>query len=62
MFTIGSAAIPIESASPEELAAFFGRAGLVVERTFAKPVAACGLFGSRCDEYVLRRDSIPRRG
>ena len=53
---------PYESASPEELAAFFGRAGLVVQRAFAKPVTACGLFGSHCDEYVLRRDSIPRRG
>jgi 2-polyprenyl-6-hydroxyphenyl methylase/3-demethylubiquinone-9 3-methyltransferase len=46
---------PYESASPEELAAFFDRTGLVVERAFAKPVAAQGLFGSHCDEYVLRR-------
>jgi SAM-dependent methyltransferase len=53
---------PYESASPEELAAFFGRAGLAVERAFAKPVAAGGLFGSHCDEYVLRRDVVARSG
>jgi len=46
---------PYESASPDELAAFFNRTGLTVERAFTKPVAAQGLFGSHCDEYVLRR-------
>ena len=53
---------PYESVSPEELAAFFNRTGLVVERAFAKPVTAHGLFGSHCDEYVLRRAVIPGRG
>jgi hypothetical protein len=46
---------PYEAASPDELAAFFKRTGLMVERAFTKPVAAQGLFGSHCDEYVLRR-------
>jgi 2-polyprenyl-6-hydroxyphenyl methylase/3-demethylubiquinone-9 3-methyltransferase len=50
---------PYESASPDELAAFFKRTGLAVERAFAKSVAAHGLFGSHCDEYVLRRGSSP---
>ena len=50
---------PYESASPDELADFFKRAGLTIERAFAKPVAAGGLFGSHCDEYVLRRASSP---
>jgi 2-polyprenyl-6-hydroxyphenyl methylase/3-demethylubiquinone-9 3-methyltransferase len=48
---------PYESASPEELSAFFNRSGLSVERAFTKPVAAHGVFGSHCDEYVLRRIS-----
>jgi SAM-dependent methyltransferase len=46
---------PYESAKPEELAAFFDRSGFIVQRAFTKPVAAQGLFGSHCDEYVLRR-------
>src|SRR5262249_851141 len=45
---------PYESASPQELAAFFDRTGLVVERAFAKPVAAQGPFCSPCDEEWLR--------
>jgi 2-polyprenyl-6-hydroxyphenyl methylase/3-demethylubiquinone-9 3-methyltransferase len=46
---------PYESASPDELATFFQRTGFVVQRAFTKPVAAYGLFGSHCDEYVAIR-------
>jgi hypothetical protein len=46
---------PYESASPEEIVGFMNKHGFSVQRTFQRPAAVKGLFGSHCDEYVARR-------
>lgn len=46
---------PYESVNPKELFKFFDERGFVVERYFEKPVVAFGLFGSHCDEFVVRK-------
>jgi SAM-dependent methyltransferase len=46
---------PYESASPEELKAFFEARGFVTESEFTKPTALKGLFGTGCDEFLFRR-------
>jgi SAM-dependent methyltransferase len=48
---------PYESASPEEVKAHLGRLGLRIMRSFERP-AGMGLFGTGCDEYVCRRQSM----
>jgi 2-polyprenyl-6-hydroxyphenyl methylase/3-demethylubiquinone-9 3-methyltransferase len=48
---------PYESAEPREVEEALTKAGLSIERSFQKPAAARGLFGSHCDEYVARRSS-----
>jgi 2-polyprenyl-3-methyl-5-hydroxy-6-metoxy-1,4-benzoquinol methylase len=45
---------PYESAAPDEITRFLTERGFSIERSFARPVAAKGLFGSHCDEYVAR--------
>jgi len=46
---------PYESASPEEIVGFMNKHGLSLQRSFQRPAAVKGLFGSHCDEYVARR-------
>jgi SAM-dependent methyltransferase len=46
---------PYESASPDELAGFMAQHGLSIERSFQRPAAVKGFFGSHCDELVARR-------
>jgi 2-polyprenyl-6-hydroxyphenyl methylase/3-demethylubiquinone-9 3-methyltransferase len=46
---------PYESASPDDILAFFTQHGFSLERSFQRPAAAMGFFGSHCDEYVARR-------
>jgi SAM-dependent methyltransferase len=46
---------PYESASPEEMVGFLSRRGFDIERSFERPAAVKGIFGSHCDEYVARR-------
>jgi hypothetical protein len=54
---------PYESASPDEITAFMAQHGFSVERSFQRPAAVKGLFGSHCDEYVARRTPVsPRYG
>jgi SAM-dependent methyltransferase len=45
---------PYESAAPDEIARFLAERGFSIERSFTRPVIAKGLFGSHCDEYVVR--------
>jgi len=45
---------PYETASAEELRAFFARHGLAEERGFPRPKSV-GLFGSNCHEFVFRK-------
>ena len=46
---------PYEPASPEEIVGFMNKHGFSVQRTFQRPAAVKGFFGSHCDEYVARR-------
>jgi len=48
---------PYESATPQEVTDFLNSLGFTVVRTFEKPAAAGGLFGSHCDEFVAVRQS-----
>jgi SAM-dependent methyltransferase len=48
---------PYESASPEEIIGFMAKHRFSLERSFQRPVAVKGLFGSHCDEYVARSDA-----
>jgi SAM-dependent methyltransferase len=48
---------PYESASPEEMVGFITNHGFSLERSFQRPAAVKGLFGSHCDEYVARSDA-----
>jgi len=48
---------PYESASPEEMVGFMTNHGFSLERSFQRPAAVKGLFGSHCDEYVARSDA-----
>jgi SAM-dependent methyltransferase len=46
---------PYESAAPAEIIGFLAERGFLIERSFQRPAALKGLFGSHCDEYVVRR-------
>lgn len=46
---------PYESAAPEEVVDFLEKLGFTLERSFTKPAAAFGFFGTHCDEFVARR-------
>ena len=48
---------PYETASPDELAAFMAQHGLSIERSFQRPAAVMGFFGSHCDKLLARRKS-----
>jgi 2-polyprenyl-6-hydroxyphenyl methylase/3-demethylubiquinone-9 3-methyltransferase len=47
---------PYESAVPEEIVGFLAQRGFTIERSFGRPAAAKGLFGTHCDEYVARKE------
>lgn len=46
---------PYESVTPQEVSAVLTGLGFDAVRTFEKPAAAKGLFGSHCDEFVAVR-------
>jgi 2-polyprenyl-6-hydroxyphenyl methylase/3-demethylubiquinone-9 3-methyltransferase len=46
---------PYESASPDEIAGFMNKHHFSVDRSFQRPAAVKGLFGTHCDEYVAVR-------
>jgi SAM-dependent methyltransferase len=46
---------PYESVTPQEVSALLGELGFDAVRTFEKPAAVKGLFGSHCDEFVVVR-------
>ncbi len=47
---------PYQSVLPEEVRSCFERIGFSLVRSFEKPAAAKGIFGSHCDEYVAIRN------
>ena len=51
---------PYESTAPADVITRLDRLGFTIERVFEHPVAALGLFGSHCDEYVATRRQSPR--
>ena len=46
---------PYESASPDKIAGFMNKHHFSVDRSFQRPAAVKGLFGTHCDEYVAVR-------
>ena len=46
---------PYQSTTPQEVAAFLDRLGFAMVRSFEKPAAVKGLFGTHCDEFVAIR-------
>ena len=50
---------PYGSAGPDEIVAFLAQRGCAIERSFERPAAAKGLFGTHCDEYVARKQTSP---
>jgi len=46
---------PYQSATPQEVGAFLDRLGFTLVRSFEKPAAVKGLFGTHCDEFVAIR-------
>jgi SAM-dependent methyltransferase len=48
---------PYESASPEEIVGFMTKHEFSLQRSFQRPAAVKGLFGSHCDEYVARSEA-----
>jgi 2-polyprenyl-6-hydroxyphenyl methylase/3-demethylubiquinone-9 3-methyltransferase len=46
---------PYESVTPEQVKHRLQALGLSMVRSFEKPAAALGLFGSHCDEFVAVR-------
>lgn len=50
---------PYESAEPGEIVDFLLARGFSIERSFQRPAAVKGLFGSHCDEYVARAVRAP---
>jgi 2-polyprenyl-6-hydroxyphenyl methylase/3-demethylubiquinone-9 3-methyltransferase len=49
---------PYQSTDPAAVAAFLAQRGFAVERVFAHPPVAWGIFGSHCDEYVAVRRGV----
>lgn len=47
---------PYQSVEPQEVTRYLAGLGLSMERVFARPAAARGLFGTHCDEYVAVRN------
>ena len=52
------AAILTNLRAPTRSLAFMTKHGFSVERSFQRPAAVKGLFGSHCDEYVARRNQL----
>lgn len=48
---------PYESISPDEMKKFSEKNDLVIERQYIQPISGGGIFGSICDEYVLKRSN-----
>ncbi len=46
---------PYESVRPPQLITFLQDLGFSIERVFEHPAALMGVFGSHCDEFVMRR-------
>jgi hypothetical protein len=46
---------PYDSAGPDEIVTFLAQRGFAIERSFERPAVAKGLFGTHCDEYVVRK-------
>lgn len=46
---------PYDSVMPQEINSFLNELGFDVVRTFEKPAAVKGMFGSHCDEFVAVR-------
>jgi predicted RNA methylase len=53
---------PYESVLADDVKSAMHRLGFDVERVFEHPVAAAGLFGTHCDEFVAVRHSSRRPG
>jgi SAM-dependent methyltransferase len=47
---------PYESVQSRQLIAFMRDLGFSIERVFEHPAALMGVFGSHCDEFVMRRE------